>query len=164
MIIAVDPSINQTGWAYNLNGKEISGVIKTKGNSDPEKIRDLIFKLSAVMKELYSARLLDSTQIQAVVEIAEGFGYARSTNHYGKQQNVRALLKNAKATGAIIGQLTIRDIQVVEIGATFWKGKMNKKMGQMITQKSNNNEADAIMLLRWWIQRGQFLKKEGVRI
>ena len=114
------------------------------------------------MKDLYGARLLDDTSITAIIEVAEGFTYGRSSNYHGKSKNQRALYINAKAVGAITGQLVVRDIQVIEIGATFWKGKMNKKMGQMITQKSNNNEADAIMLLRWWIQRGQFLNKEGV--
>ena len=144
-IIAIDPSINEAGWACTDQDIQLSGVIKTKGKTETEKIRDLCIELSIIIQK---------HDIQEViVEIAEGFTYQRSANIYGKAMNAGSMYKNGMASGAIIALMGMSNIKTETVGATFWKGKMGKKMAMMITQKTNNNEADAIMLLRWYLAR-----------
>ena len=144
-IIAIDPSINETGWACADQNVQFSGVIKTKGKIETEKIRDLCIELSLIIQK---------HDIQEViVEIAEGFTYQRSANMYGKAMNAGSMYKNGMAAGAILALTGMSNIKMETVGATFWKGKMGKKMAMMMTQKTNNNEADAIMLLRWYLAR-----------
>lgn len=145
MIIAVDPSLNFTGWACTDQNVQFSGVIRTKGKTETEKIRDLCIELSLIIQK-------HGVQ-EAIVEIAEGFTYQRSANMYGKAKNAGSMYKNGMAAGAILALMGMSNIKTETVGATFWKGKMGKKMAMMMTQKTNNNEADAIMLLRWYLAR-----------
>ena len=144
-IIAIDPSLNQTGWACISQNVQLSGVIKTKGKTETEKIRDLYIELSIIIQK-------HDVQ-EAIIEIAEGFTYHRSANMCGKALNAGSMYKNGMAAGAILALMGMSNIKTETVGATFLKGKMGKKMAMMITQKTNNNEADAIMLLRWYLAR-----------
>ena len=148
-VIAIDPSINETGWAYEGPDGEVSGVIRSRGDRTGLKLLDISDKLEAVLKE---AKNVD----EAVVEVAEGFTYGRSRNRRtGKPLNIESLMKLNKAIGVILLVLEEWGIKIVEIGATQWKAGLNKKLGKIITRKTNHNEADALMLLRWRLARSK---------
>jgi len=146
-VIALDPSLNETGWAVRSDlGYELSGVFRTHGENDSEKLFELCQGLDAVLAETSPER--------AIVEVAEGFTYSRSFSvRSGKAKNARSIYKNGKAVGAIIGLLMMRGVEVVEIGATFWKGKLTKKLSMAISGKANHNESDALLFLRWYWAR-----------
>ena len=147
MILAVDPSINNTGWAVVDSGqiKDV-GVIKVKG-SDVKRIYDLGEAIT---------RLLMLNEIDvAVVEIPEAFSYNRSTSAWtGKGLNQKSLQKLNWAIGAITYALRRWDVEVILISATKWKGRRTKKLDkavaeQVVGRSLSADEADAVLLALW---------------
>ncbi|HDO26096.1 MAG TPA: hypothetical protein ENG95_05600 [Nitrospirae bacterium] len=150
MIIAIDPSINETGWAcQGIKGEISSGVIKTIGNTEAKKIQDLCTQLGGALTNIQTGTGECFTEV--VIEVAEGFTYARSADRQGKAKNAGSMYKNGMAVGAIIALFGIMQVQVIQVGATAWKGKLGKKHSMAYMGKSNHNEADALMLLRWYL-------------
>ena len=156
MLIAIDPSINETGWAFGAGEfPAASGVIRTKGKTDAERLRDLVVELSDVIGRcLESADGVES--VKAVVEVPEGFTYGRSSRN-GKAMNARSLMTLSRAIGVILETCQRNHLDVEEIPAS-WKGMAGKKSVQAITGKTNHNEADAVMLNRWrWFRPACFV-------
>ncbi len=151
MILAIDPSINNIGWAFGAGELPAeSGVIRTKGSCDPEKLEDLAIELRDVLDR---AKIEAAGVLSVAVEVPEGFTYGRSTRN-GKALNARSLMTLSRAIGAILLTLRKHDCAILEVPAS-WKGMAGKKMVQAVTGKTNHNEADAVLLYRWfWGRQG----------
>lgn len=146
-IIAIDPSINNTGYCVmNENGYVASGVIRTDRKvTDGEKLYSIVENLRIVIG-------IEKVDI-AYLETLKSFSYGRSSQH-GKALNQAALHKLNRAIGAIMAVLASHDIPIVEIPATQWKGRRNKKTDQLIARQISGkdygpDEADAICLAEW---------------
>ncbi len=143
--IAIDPSINNIGWAVEWQGKVFSGAIETKGVEIEEKLCSLRGLLRSVL--LSPAYPLPSL---AVVEQPAPYAFKRSTSETsGKGLNNASLQKLNIALGAIISTLCEVNIREIKLIPVAWKGKMNKKMAMALTGAKNHNTADAILLLRY---------------
>ena len=151
MFLTIDPSINETGWAYGTGDipKE-SGVIRTKGDTDADKLHDLYLELMDIMDRCLECGA-DPSSIIAVVEVPESFTYGRSARN-GKTLNASSMMKLSRAIGVILHTCKKNHLQVEEVPAS-WKGMAGKKTVQAITGKTNHNEADAVMLYRWYAGR-----------
>ena len=142
MIIALDPSINNTGYAVGDNGKVIeSGVIKTGGSkiSVAERLQKLHHHLIAIRAR--------HTCTDAVVEVPGSFTYARSA-HGQKPLNAAAIAKLNMAIGAVLVSLAGCKVHLVE--ASKWKGNMGKETAKRLAKVNDDNEADALLLLKWF--------------
>lgn len=134
--IAIDPSINEVGWATDSG----SGVIRSKGDGDIKKIASICEKLLTVLETVEPGT--------AIVEVPGSFTYSRSERG-GKAMNTDSMGKLNRATGAIIAVLILDGVEVITVAADQWKGKLGKGQARMITGKKNHNEADAVLLLGW---------------
>ena len=156
VFIALDPSINETGYAWTVNGDlaaVTSGVIRTRGDNEAMKIISLGVELETILKTPKAPGLVDPGGV-AVVEVGEGFTYDRSQGRGNKKTlNAHAMYKNGQAAGALVAVLGLNGFIVETVGATEWKGRTNKKMSKLITGAKNHNEADAILLLRYYVTR-----------
>lgn len=147
MIISIDPSINNTGWAVGEKGNIIeSGVIKTGGSK---------ISVPARLQKLHESIIHIRTRhicTDAVVEIPDSFTYTRSA--YGqKPLNSAALAKLNMAIGAILVSLTGCKVHLIK--AHEWKGHMSKEQSCRLAGVKSHDEADAIMLLRWFEAGGR---------
>jgi Holliday junction resolvasome RuvABC endonuclease subunit len=145
MMIAIDPSIDNTGYAlYDERGQEVSGVIRTKGSDHAEKLIYLRRAIGEIIAEYYHIKT-------AFVEAPlEGFSYNKySSEDSGKSKNIEGLVVNGMAVGVILASLSDRGVkQIYEILPTEWKGGLSKGMAMSQTGKKSHDEADALMLLR----------------
>ena len=141
MIISLDPSINDTGWAVGDNGKIIeSGIIKTGGTK---------FSVAARLQKLHESIIHIRARhvcTDAVVEIPGSFTYARSQGQ--KPKNLASLAKLNMAIGAIM--VSLAGCKIHTVLATEWKGNMSKAASCRFAKVSDHNRADAINLLRWF--------------
>jgi Holliday junction resolvasome RuvABC endonuclease subunit len=164
-IIAIDPSINFTGWCISQNGKKIrSGVIKTeKYKTDAEKLSMIGFHLKEIISDnaLQPHNDLQPPITVAIIEIPEAFTYRRSAGRYGKQLNVDSLFKLSRAVGVILYICWKEEFKCIEVGATKWKGGMNKAVAMMVTGVKDNNEADAILLSEYYFRMKKLEKFMG---
>lgn len=145
-IIAIDPSYRDLGWATMKDGKELSGHIEPIGDTPAERLNNLCVELKRVI-------LAPDMPFphKLVVELPGAFSYARSQSKWtGKSLNQSSLQKLNLAIGTIFGVAQGMSIEVEFVDVT-WKGKMNKGIAQSITGKKNHNEADAVLLLRWYL-------------
>jgi len=144
VIIAIDPSINETGWAVGDGGGIVeSGVIRTRpaGKSVPKRL--------VLLRDCIIGIRNRHVCTDAVVEVPGSFTYARSARG-GKPLNAAAIAKLNMAIGVVF--ISVDGCTIHEVVASQWKGKMNKEQANLITGKSNNNESDAILLLQWFCQ------------
>lgn len=150
MLIAIDPSINETGWAFG-DGElpAASGVIRTKGGTDADKLQDLHVELMDVIGRCLETlpEWVKVPDIRVVVEVPESFTYGRSCRH-GKAMNAASLMKLSRAIGVILQTCRKNHARVEEAPAS-WKAGAGKRQVQAMTGCSNHNEADAVMLYRW---------------
>jgi len=147
ILIGIDPSIVQCGWCISFERKEVSGLIKPRGETIAERLQSLAVEL----KHVCLAPNVPFPQ-QAVVELPAAFTYARSQGKYGKSLNADSLQKLNLAIGVIFGTLHALSIPV-EFVPVLWKGKMTKGLAQTITKEKNHNVADAILISRWYLAR-----------
>ncbi len=149
--LAIDPSLNFTGWAISEGGKIIdSGVIKPKGDTIPEKLYNLRVEILNIC--LHSP---DKT----IIEIQDTFGsyFKRQNKMTGKGLNQEALNKQNWAIGSILSALYEffffnKENCIELIKTTQWKGRMNKKQAKLYASNickreiKNDNEAESILL------------------
>ena len=148
MILAIDPSINNTGWAL-LDAGKISqwGVIKTsKKGSIVERLSELYEGIASILNGE-----VPGTIKKAFVEVPGGFSYQRSSGASGNPLNMQSLLTLSEAVGCICTVLTRHGIEVMRVLATQWKAKRTKELEQSIAssivgRKVTHDEADAILL------------------
>lgn len=146
MILAIDPSINETGWAYGTGDlHKDSGVIRTRGTTDAEKLNDLAVELQDVFYR--AEECASGLPVKLSVEVPEGFTYGRSSRN-GKSLNARSLMTLSRAIGVVLFLGKKYGFDVVEVPAS-WKGMVGKRTVQAMTGCTNHNEADAVMLYRW---------------
>jgi len=140
-ILAIDPSINETGWAFGHADEPFeSGVIRTRGKTDAEKLYDLEIELREILDR--------SAPMSAVVEIPHNFSHRKASSARGKPLNAASMAKLNRAVGVILCVLQRNTIAIEELPPD-WKGFVGKKLAQGITGKKNHNEADAILMYRY---------------
>ena len=158
--IAIDPSINETGWAYMRDDKIISGVIRTKQGAS---ISHRLVQISRMIGELVSGRGDIDT---VIIEVPEKFTYTKHiSKRTGKPMNIEQILIMAQALGVIRMAFEYWEITVKVIGATKWKGRMDKEEALALCKANtrvdkaitNHNEADAICLLEWYLYHGKHM-------
>lgn len=142
MLISIDPSINDTGWAVGENGKIVeSGVIKTGGSN---------FSVASRLQKLHESIIhIRARHVcsGAVVEVPGSFTYARSA-HGQKPLNAPAMAKLNMAVGAVL--VSLAGCKIHTVIASEWKGSMTKEMSCRLAGVKDHNEADGINLLRWF--------------
>jgi Holliday junction resolvasome RuvABC endonuclease subunit len=145
--IALDPSINVTGYAIRLrNGRTVSGTIETAGGGITARLYSLRLQLRTVLEKYMPA--------QAAVEYPPKITYSRSTDAIsGKALNIEDLIKLALATGVVLETCAEFGCQTDEVLAT-WKGIAGKGFTRIIAGKQDHNEADACLLLEWYLAGG----------
>lgn len=144
MILAVDPSINETGWAVGDGGGIVeSGVIKTGGASKSISARLVLLRDSIV--GIRNRHIC----VDAVIEVPGTFTYARSARGQ-KPLNAAAIAKLNMAIGVVY--LSVAGCSIHEVIASQWKGKLTKEAACRLTGEKNHNIADAILLLQWFCQ------------
>ncbi len=145
--IALDPSINVTGYAIRLrNGRTVSGTIKTAGSGITARLHSLRQQLREILENYMPA--------QAAVEYPPKFTYSRSTDALsGKALNIEDLIKLALATGVVLETCAEFGCLTDEVLAT-WKGIAGKGFTRIIAGKRDHNEADACLLLEWYLAGG----------
>lgn len=144
-ILSLDPSINETGWALGCGPEpQFSGVIKTKGQSHTEKLTCLRNGLREIL-----GKKEHPIALRALIETPEGFTYARSAGWAGKGLNQKSLMILSRAIGVLAVECSEWGMSVTEIPPT-WKTGVNKALAKGLTGKTNHNEADAVLLYRWY--------------
>lgn len=151
MILAIDPSINNTGWAiYRSGGLFLSGVVKTQGET-------VVEKLQSLYHQVRNEALCHDIK-KAIIEIPGSFSYARSTGRYGKALNQSAIGKLNMAIGVIMLACAEWKVEVDTVEAHVWKTRRSKKLDTSIARSLTGkkvlaDEADAILLGMWYQQR-----------
>ncbi len=145
--IALDPSINVTGYAIRLGkGRTVSGTIKTVGDGITARLHSLRQQLRAILEKYMPA--------QAAVEYPPRITYSRSTDAFsGKALNIEDLIKLALATGIVLETCAGFGCLTDAVLAT-WKGIAGKGFTRLIAGKQDHNEADACLLLEWYLAGG----------
>ena len=124
-IIALDPSINDTGVAVLINGALVfSGVIRPAGVSLSERLGSLMTEVGKLFDH-YSPS-------HCSIEIASSFSYRRSQHSLnGKGLNAKDIMKNGYATAVILGVAGSRQgVKVTEFAAHEWKLVAGKNMNK----------------------------------
>lgn len=143
MHIAIDPSINNVGWAiFDQDKYSESGKITSQGDAENSKIHFIGDSLDVILQR----RKPD----YAVVEIPASFTYSKAAV-FGKSLNQSAMNKLSMATGAIIYVCEVNQVPVRMVHANEWKAGRPKDMDKMLAKgytdkKITDHEADAIML------------------
>lgn len=144
-VIALDPSINTTGYAIRLKGgSRVSGTITTYGNGIADRLFSLREQVICLLEKYQPSR--------AVVECPPDIIYNRSTNsRTGKPKNIGSVIKLSCATGVVLVSCASFGCITEEVTAIDWKGTDGKAFSLMITGKSDHNEGDACLLLEWYL-------------
>ncbi len=142
-VIALDPSINTTGYAIRLKGgSKVSGTITTYGNGIADRLFSLREQIICLLEKYQPSR--------AVVECPPDIIYNRSTNaRTGKPKNIGSVIKLSCATGVVLVSCASFGCITKEVTAIDWKGTDGKAFSLMITGKTDHNEGDACLLLEW---------------
>lgn len=150
MILALDSSINKTGYCVMTGGDVVeSGVIRTQGLTVGQKQASLC---SGIKKLLGRKELAIKC---AVVEIPAPIPYGRTQGRGGKVKNLGSLLTLSRAVGVITMTLHEWGIPVHEVTPQEWKGNTQKCWHQMVIQQRlgrrvTDDESDACMLALWY--------------
>lgn len=140
-LIAIDPSINNIGYAIWRDGNCIhSGTIHTKGETDVE-------KLESLWPPFAYLKVNDLKTL--VIETPDG--WTRNGT------NVRSLMKLCKAIGYIEGYLVA--LEIIEVPVSEWKGRQPAAeiimAAKALTGKAkiSEHEAHAVCLGYWYIAK-----------
>ena len=145
IVLSIDPSIRNTGWAQFRGGeKQGSGVIRTQGTDDFARIRSIV---GAVML------LIPSGGCDVVIEVPPAFTYARSARG-AKGLNAGSMQKLNWVVGAICTAAALRCSRVHPVSPAEWKGCRSKAWDKAISGKRSSDEADAIGIGEWWLRIG----------
>jgi Holliday junction resolvasome RuvABC endonuclease subunit len=146
-VLAIDPGSHQTGYAYrDNNGNEVSGVLKASKSASFNMRLDILARgLRALLNSVPKGFDL------AIMETPDFFAKNKRRGYTtGRDKSTQALFILSRATGGLMLVLIEGGIDVREIAASKWKGRLTKAQAMAITGKTNDNEADAICLLRWY--------------
>jgi len=147
MYLALDPSLNKTGYAiYSEAGLIDSGVIRTPQQGS---VLEKQTALKAKLRHILGSK--ERAIKQAIVEIPASIPYTRTQGRGGKLINLDALLKLSRAVGVLTQTLTDWGVSVYEVTPQRWKGNRVKgwdqlAAAQMLGRKVTDDEADAIAL------------------
>ena len=137
--LSLDPSINTTGFAVSRAGEIISsGVIKTKGKTDAEKLHSLF----AQLQNLHEKHNFS----EVVLEVTDYLVYNNRKSITGKPLNIKSLCKLNKAIGIIELFCVLNQIKLTELTPKQWKRNLPKSVVCALVQKKNHNEAEAVLL------------------
>ena len=151
VIIAIDPSINHTGYAVYVNGElDTSGVIRTPDLPDPQRVAHVTQKVWSIAVKYPAVAL--------VIEVPESFSYARSQRN-GKALNQGSMQKLNWVIGGlyVLPSIWGNARPMYTVSPRQWKGKMDKKLSKMITGVQSHDESDAILLGQWFCRIGKSL-------
>ena len=138
--LSLDPSINTTGFAISKNEKIItSGVIRTRGKTDAEKLHSLFVKLQSLNKKYNFS--------EVILEVTDFYIYQNRKNPItGKPLNIKSLCKLNKAIGIIELFCSLHQIKLTELTPGQWKRNLPKSVICSLTKIKNHNEAEAVLL------------------
>jgi|GEM_PF-2781053 len=161
MIIAIDPGLNNVGWAI-IKSFIDSGVIRVKGNTLQEK---LVFIRGALCSQ-FSLR----GPGVCIIEMPGKITYARSQRG-GKSLNMDSIHKLCMATGVIIVEMARLGYDIEFMVADEWKRSFCRRqfaagkdyflaVARQIAGREvkTDHEADAVCLA-WWYVTGK--EKDG---
>lgn len=155
MIIAIDPSLNNTGYAIYQDSRLIqSGVIRPQGKEELPKLRNL----AHILKTILGHGGLPQQIRSAIVEYPANFTYSKVKSGQ-KSLNIKDMYKLNRATGVIISVLNQWGILIETIEANKWKAGRAKGIDKAVAgniaswEIKNDNEADAIVLGQWFLER-----------
>ena len=151
MIIPIDPSINNIGYAAIDKSRVIkSGTIKSMGTEIADRLASIHTQLAT---ELINIPYCSVEDVHYVIEIPPPFQFGR----VGKGGNADAMRKLNLATGVIIALCQILACEtgnVMLVESTEWKDRRSKEVDKIsashyVDHKLTDHEADAIMLGLW---------------
>jgi Holliday junction resolvasome RuvABC endonuclease subunit len=162
-LLAIDPSINETGWAVaegqNIVASGVLRAVKHENNQTlPSRILACAERLDKLIKEHEGLGLI-------VIEISGKLTYQRYRNQtrgQGIDLKGDSLHKLSMAVGAYVIMASLNGIPVVAVEAIRWKSfyrdgrKMPdkedmKRMASQLTgiKITDHNQADAIVMGSW---------------
>ena len=150
-VLAIDPGMGQTGYCYEMGDQEVSGVIKTnqKESHDP--------RINKIVTDLRAILMFDAAgPFEELVIEFPVFTFSNKKFANNKPKNADSLLLLSQVVGAIRSMATQEGLIVRPIPSTW--NQLNKKQATDRAGVKNHNEADAILLFRWWEERGQNAK------
>lgn len=150
-ILSLDPSLNNLGYAF-FEWKKLMGhgVIKSKGDTLPEKLVSLTSRFS--LPEFEAVACLDIV----VIEMAPKISYGRSSRN-GMPLNMKEMAKLHMATGVLIHHFASKGISVRMVDVLEWKGRQKKETTIENVkyfyklEKVSDHVADAIMIGHWYL-------------
>lgn len=160
MILALDPSINRTGYCV-MSRRDVveSGVIRTQGLTVELKQASLCSGIKKLLGRKEWALKC------AVIEIPAPTPYCRTSGRGGKVKNLDALFKLNRAVGVITMTLHDWGVPIYEVTPQSWKGARQKCWDNLWAQqktgrKITDDESDAIALAYWFETFGIKAKME----
>jgi Holliday junction resolvasome RuvABC endonuclease subunit len=140
-IITIDPGSIITGWAYRHHeGGKKSGVIE-----QPAKL-DSALRINRIVKAL--SVLLDAGGFNAaLIEVPDKFLYITKG---GGKRSIHSMLILSRAIGAIMNECLNHKMTIFQVTPQEWKGTVSKQVTMLEEKRTDDNEADALGLLRWW--------------
>ncbi|HSW63739.1 MAG TPA: hypothetical protein VLH56_10590, partial [Dissulfurispiraceae bacterium] len=98
--------------------------------------------------------------LQAVIEVPAPHAYGRTQGKGGRMINLDAMLKLARAVGAITLALAEGGVACNEVTPQEWKGSRQKCWDrlwaeQQLGRRVRDDEADAIALAHWYTIRAR---------
>lgn len=159
VLIAFDPSIVSSGWAFGHERGTIlsSGTVTVKpaGLSDAERVSRMVWDLVDAVDAARGA-----PEVTILIEVAKGFSYARSSRG-GKSLNQKDLHKQQWVVGGLLAVCAGWG-RVIVVDANTWKGNRPKWMDRaMAPGASSTDEADARGLLEWYQRIGHKLMESS---
>lgn len=158
MIISIDPSVNNVGWAALQERKYYWGLIQPEYEALPMIISDIWRKLELALIHK-GLRITDCSSM--VYEYPEFF--ASSKGAIAAQKGYTNNL--AGICGGLIGRFQAIGVNPMDCHGykpNIWKGNLNKKaieyrfrrlFGEKATDSSTDHEQEAVMLLRYHDQK-----------
>lgn len=156
-LVAFDPSLNNTGYCVWSDGYVQSGVLRTRGDSVPEKLYSLARRVNDLMEDVVSNN--GNTEVYVIVETPDSFSFGRATSRWtGRGMNQAALHKLNRAIGVIESCSFAWGpavVDVVEVSVSMWKGRRKKKLDKAVASQvagrplKSSDEADAVLLANY---------------
>jgi len=147
IILGIDPGVH-TGYALlDQQDRTRRPELVLHGTVNAE-TGTLAERLVKILTELVS--VIGQADV-AVVEVPSRITYRRSEGTYGKTLNAESMGLNNRITGAIIGQLALAGVKVIERESTWsWQNKASKGATVKAFYKdlgpSSEHSRDAILI------------------
>lgn len=156
-ILSLDPGSVQTGYAFDDSAARIhSGVLKApQGWARWKRIASIRDQLRDLIRKDNRTAGFDAI----VIEIPGNKAYARNRGRAHK--NIHAISVIGMVIGALALEARDNGLEVYEADAAEWTCSVDKDTRKLIASQdsgrkiTNDNEADAIVLLRWFRTVGE---------